>query len=315
MIHKVTQKYDKTQVLSLLDPIIREWFNKKFSNLTPPQAFAVPLIHNRENVLIASPTGSGKTLTAFLTIINELFILGRNDRLENKVYCVYISPLKALANDIERNLNQPLKEIYDLAAEKGITLPKIRVGVRSGDTSPYEKQKMVKTAPHILITTPETLAIVLSTTRFRENLRDVKYVIVDEIHEVCSSKRGVHLSVSLERLQYLISSNMHTAPQPEEPEEEDEYEDGAVEVISPVKLELTRIGLSATQAPINEIARFLVGYNGRKLRDVHIIEALFGKQLDLKVLCPVQDMNLVPFEIVNAKMYQKLRDMIDLHRT
>jgi ATP-dependent Lhr-like helicase len=305
MIYKADKQYEKDFVLSLLDPIIQEWFEGKFTNLTPPQAFALPLIHDRKNVLIASPTGSGKTLTAFLTLINELFILGKNDRLENRVYCVYISPLKALANDIERNLNMPLKEIYELAGEKGITLPEIRVGVRSGDTSPYDKQKMVKNPPHILITTPETLSIVLSTTRFRENLRNVEYVIVDEIHEVCSSKRGVHLSVSLERLQYLVSSEANEIAPPAS--EEQKLDAGSTE--------LTRIGLSATQAPINEIAKFLVGYNGKNLRDVHIIQALYGKQLNLSVLCPVQDMNLVPFEIVNSKMYQKLREMIDSHRT
>lgn len=318
MIYKAKKQYDKEDVMTLLDPIIQEWFGSKFSHLTPPQSFAVPLIHERKNVLIASPTGSGKTLTAFLTIINELFELGKRDMLENKVYCIYISPLKALANDIERNLNKPLKEIYELAAERGIELPKIRVGVRSGDTSAYEKQKMVRSAPHILITTPETLAIVLSTTRFRENLKSVRYVILDEIHDVCSSKRGVHLSVSMERLQYQVSSEANG--QLENAGESTEGSESTDKELkrngySSESSELTRIGLSATQAPINEIAKFLVGYQGNRLRDVHIIEALTGKELDLRVLCPVQDMNLVPFEIVNAKMYNRLKEMIESHRT
>ena len=108
MIHRATKKYTKSQVLSLLDPIIKKWFGNKFDDLTPSQAYAIPLIHNSQNVLVASPTGSGKTLTAFLSIINELFKLGKKDKLENKVYCLYVSPLKALANDIERNLNTPL---------------------------------------------------------------------------------------------------------------------------------------------------------------------------------------------------------------
>ncbi len=300
MIHRVKLKHTKTQVLELLDPIIKQWFDNKFEDLTPSQAYAIPLIHHNQNVLVASPTGSGKTLTAFLSIINELFLLGKKDKLENKVYCVYISPLKALANDIERNLNAPLREIYTLAAEKGITLPQIRVGVRSGDTSAYDKQKMNVKAPHILITTPETLAIVLSTKKFSEKLRDTSYVIIDEIHEICSSKRGVHLSLSLERLQYQVTNNGNI----EHPEK----------TINNTR-EFIRIGLSATQAPINEIAKFLGGYNGSKLRDVNIIEVPATKKLDLKVFCPVQDMNLVPFEIVNAKMYTLLQQMIVNHRT
>jgi ATP-dependent Lhr-like helicase len=309
MITRVTKKHTKPQVLDLLDPIISEWFDKKFSDITPSQAYAIPLIHNTQNVLVASPTGSGKTLTAFLSIINELFLLGKKGELENKIYCLYVSPLKALANDIERNLNAPLREIYELAAEKGVDLPKIRVGVRSGDTSAYEKQKMNVKAPHILITTPETLAIVLSTKKFSKKLRDIRYVIVDEIHEISSSKRGVHLSISLERLQYHVSfNNADEAVSEIEKEYKKNY-------FNDTSREFVRIGLSATQAPIREIAKFLVGYNGSKMRDINIIEVSASKELDLKVLCPVQDMNMVPYEIVNAKMYNVLREMIDTHRT
>jgi len=206
MIKRIKKKYTKAQVLKLLDPIIKEWFDNGFQNLTPPQALAIPLIHQRKNVLVSSPTGSGKTLTAFLMIINELFELSRTAKLENKVYCVYISPLKALANDIERNLNLPLKQIYSLANQRGITLPEIRVGVRSGDTSTAERQKMTKKAPHILITTPESLSLIVSTKLFRHKLLDTRFVIVDEIHELCSSKRGVLLSLTLERFQKQILS-------------------------------------------------------------------------------------------------------------
>ena len=291
MIKRVTKQYSKAQVLELLDPIIQEWFESNFDNLTPPQAQAIPLIHNQKNVLVASPTGSGKTLTAFLMILNELFELGKAAQLENKVYCVYISPLKALANDIERNLKKPLKQIYELAQKHGITLPEIRVGVRSGDTSTAERQKMVKKPPHILITTPESLSLIISTKRFRLSLLDTQFVIVDEIHEICNSKRGVLLSLSLERLQHQILT----------------YGLGH---------EFIRIGLSATQAPILEIAKFLVGYNkGRKLRDISIIETPSGKKLDLRVVCPVKDMNLIPYEIINAKMYDILHDQIKKHRS
>ncbi len=291
MIKKVRKKHTKGQVLKLLDPIVREWFDTSFKDLTPSQAVAIPLINQGKNALIASPTGSGKTLTAFLMIINELFKLSRTAELENKVYSVYISPLKALANDIERNLNSPLKEIYSIAERYKIKLPEIRVGVRSGDTSTAERQKMTKKAPHILITTPESLGLIISTKRFRLKLLDTQFIIVDEIHEICSSKRGVHLSLSLERLQNQI-------------------------LTEGLGREFIRIGLSATQAPIREIAKFLVGYNkSQKLRNINIIEAPANKKLDLRVICPVQDMNLIPYEIVNAKMYNLLIDLINKHRT
>jgi len=291
MIKRVKEKFTKAQVLELLDPVIKEWFETHFKDLTPPQAYAIPLIDQSKNVLVASPTGSGKTLTAFLMIINELFKLGKNAKLENKTYCLYISPLKALANDIERNLNAPLKQIYKIAQAHGITLPEIRVGVRTGDTSINERQKMLRKPPHILITTPESLSLIISTKKFRLKLLDIQFVIVDEIHEVCNSKRGVHLSLSLERLQYQI-------------------------LTEGLGCEFIRIGLSATQAPITEIAKFLGGYNNQnKLREINIIETPAGKELDLRVICPVQDMNLVPFEIVNAKMYNILTELIKTHRT
>jgi ATP-dependent Lhr-like helicase len=277
--------------MELLDPIIKEWFEANFNDLTPPQAQTIPLIHYQKNVLVASPTGSGKTLTAFLMILNELFKLGKEAKLENKIYCVYISPLKALANDIERNLKEPLKQIYQIAHEHGITLPEIRVGVRSGDTSTAERQRMVKKPPHILITTPESLSIIISTKRFRLSLLDTQFVIVDEIHEICSSKRGVLLSLSLERLQHQI-------------------------LTEGLGYEFIRIGLSATQAPISEIAKFLGGYNNeRKLRNMSIIETPSGKKLDLRVVCPVKDMNLIPYEIINAKMYNILHEQIKKHRS
>ena len=181
----------KEQVLSLMHPLVRDWFNSKFKELTEPQALAIPLIHTQENALISSPTGSGKTLTAFLSIINELWVLQEKGKLEDQIYAVYISPLKALANDIEKNLERPLSELRELAASRGQKGPEIRVGVRSGDTSAYERQKQAKRPPHLFITTPESLSIVLSSPKFREKFLNVRYLIIDEIHEVCSSKRGV----------------------------------------------------------------------------------------------------------------------------
>jgi ATP-dependent Lhr-like helicase len=280
MIRRVKKQHTKKEVLSLMLPLVRQWFNSKFKGLTEPQAFAVPIIHARQNVLISSPTGSGKTLTAFLSIINELLDKQEKGLLEDKIYCVYVSPLKALANDINKNLLQPLKELDDLAVEKGLTRPKIRVAVRSGDTSNYERQKMARKPPHILITTPESLAIILSTPKFSLAMHTAEWLIMDEIHDICSSKRGVHLSVNLERLESRLDSKS------------------------------TRIGLSATQAPIEEMARFLVGYDGKKERDVRLVEVASSKKVELEVITPVEDMTALPFEIINARMYETLRDTV-----
>ncbi len=280
MITRVRKQHTKKEVLSLMLPLVREWFHSKFPGLTEPQAFAVPIIHARQNVLISSPTGSGKTLTAFLSIINELLAKQEAGALEEKIYCVYISPLKALANDINKNLLEPLKELDDLAVAKGMTRPRIRVAVRSGDTTSYERQKMARKPPHIFITTPESLAIILSTPKFSQALHTTEWLIMDEIHDICSSKRGVHLSVSLERLQGRLAS--------------------------PV----TRIGLSATQAPIEEIARFLGGYDGKRERDVRIVEVASNKKVEISVITPVEDMTALPFEIINARMYETLRDTV-----
>ncbi|EDY34310.1 DEAD/DEAH box helicase domain protein, partial [Aciduliprofundum boonei T469] len=283
-MERATKMYSMDEVISLFDPIIGEWFTSKYSELTEPQAYAIPLIHSGKNVLVSSPTGSGKTLTAFISIINELFLLAKEGKLEDKVYCVYVSPLKALANDIHRNLEVPLEEIKDLAKSKGVKIPKIRVAVRSGDTSTAERQKMLRKPPHIFITTPESLSLVLTAPKFRESFRDVRYVIVDEIHELANNKRGVMLSLNLERLQYLAKN-------------------------------FQRIGLSATQAPIEEIAKYLVGYEGEEPRNVSIVEVEVRKKLDLKVITPVEDLTLVPYEVANEKMYDVLVDIINRHRT
>ncbi|MFO7619232.1 MAG: ATP-dependent helicase [Thermoplasmata archaeon] len=280
MIRRVRKQHTKKEVLSLMLPLVREWFNSKFDGLTEPQAFAVPIIHARQNVLISSPTGSGKTITAFLSIINELLAKQEKGELEDKIYCVYISPLKALANDIDKNLKQPLKELEELAERKGMAKPRIRVAVRSGDTPSSERQKMVRKPPHILITTPESLAIILSTPKFSQALHTAEWLIMDEIHDICSSKRGVHLSVSLERLE------------------------------SHLDFPATRIGLSATQAPIEEMARFLGGYDGEEERNVRLVEVASNKKVDIEVMTPVEDMTAFPFEIINARMYEKLRDTV-----
>ncbi|MDO5861847.1 MAG: ATP-dependent helicase [Thermoplasmata archaeon] len=286
MLERVDRTYTKDEVMAMMEPLISTWFEERFDNLTIPQAKAIPVIHQRRNVLVSSPTGSGKTLTAFTSIINELTRYAREGTLEERVYCIYVSPLKALANDVNRNLNEPLAQMRELAAERGMNVPDIRVAVRSGDTPQNERQRMVRHPPHILITTPESLALILSAPRFSEAFKKVEWVILDEIHDICDSKRGAFLSLTLERLRRHCESDF------------------------------VRIGLSATLAPIEAIAGYLVGCNpDGSCRDVALIESGSKKQLDLKVICPAADMTALPSDIVNSMMYDMLKDLVDQHET
>ncbi|RLE69739.1 MAG: ATP-dependent helicase [Thermoprotei archaeon] len=286
MISIARKRYSISEVLKVLHPLVAEWFINKFEKLTPPQEYAIIPIQKGKNVLVSSPTGTGKTLAAFLTIISELIKLAEKNRLENRVYAVYISPLRALSNDIYRNLETPLREIKDIARKRGIELQEIRHAVRTGDTQPYVKQKMLRQTPHILITTPESLAIVLVAPKFREKLRNVRWVIVDEIHSLCENKRGVHLSLSLERLQNMVEK------------------------------EFTRIGLSATINPLEEVAKFLVGYRDDGMpRDCLIVDTSYVKKKDIKVLCPVYDLIHTPSQIITEKMYKMLYKLIKEHKT
>jgi ATP-dependent Lhr-like helicase len=290
MICHQQEAYADKELYKLLHPWVREWFRRRFETFSPPQRYAIPNVHRRKNCLISAPTGSGKTLSSFLSIISELVTLAERDELENRIYCVYVSPLKALGNDIRRNLLEPLKGISEIAGrDLGI-----RVAVRTGDTSAHEKQKMLRRAPHILITTPESLAIALSAKEFAKHFKRVEWVIIDEVHALAENKRGVHLSLSLERLSEIT--------------------------------EFTRIGLSATIHPLEEIARFLVGRKyGRALgelsdgedpwRDCSIVDARFEKQLDLQVLSPVDDFIHCSTEELHGNLYELLARLIDEHRT
>lgn len=280
MIKKQTKSYSKKEINEILHPWVKEWFNREFDDFTPSQKQAIVDIHRNKNILVSSPTGSGKTLTAFLSIISELTTLADKKKLEDKVYCIYISPLKALDNDIEKNLETPLKEMEKIAGrDLGI-----RKAVRTGDTSQYERTKMLKVPPHILITTPETLSILLVAPKFREKLANVKYVIIDEIHSLADNKRGVHLSLSLERLQHLIGG-------------------------------FTRIGLSATVSPLEKIANFLVGYEYGKERDCLIVDVNYLKELDMEVFSPVDDIVVADSEEVRLAMYNLVDDLIMEHKT
>jgi ATP-dependent Lhr-like helicase len=274
------KQYSGKEIEEILHPLIREWFLSKFEDFSESQKFGVMNIHNKENILISSPTGSGKTLTAFLSILNKLVILAEKNELEKKVYCLYISPLKALSNDVNKNLIEPLQEINELADSKGIKLQKILVGLRTGDTTQSEKAKMARSPPHILITTPESLAIVLTTKKFVEAFQEVEYCIVDEIHSL-GNKRGSFLSLNLERLNSLT------------------------------KTPSIKIGLSATIEPLDEVAKFLVGVS--EDRKVKIAKVKANKKLDLDVLIPT--INLIAENKPYVHMYNLINDLVKEHKT
>ncbi|MFP4567671.1 MAG: DEAD/DEAH box helicase [Candidatus Woesearchaeota archaeon] len=280
------KQYTNDEIYSVFNPLMKLWWQSKFKEFSPPQKYSIINITRRENTLVSSPTGSGKTLSAFAAIINELTTLVLKKKLEDRVYCIYISPLKALGNDIQKNLNEPLNEINEIFEAKAKQKLGIRVGVRTGDTSPTDKAKMLKKPPHILITTPESFAIMLTTTKFREKLASADWIVVDEVHALADNKRGVHLALSLERLA--------------------------------ATKEFCRIGLSATVSPLDEVAKFLVGYEDPDkdiTRPCKIIDVNYLKKLDLKVLSPVKSLINSTFKEIHDETYKLMNELIQNHRT
>jgi ATP-dependent Lhr-like helicase len=273
------------EILASMHPLLREWFLSKFKTFTPPQRYAIVESSRGNNILITSPTGSGKTLAAFMASLSMLVDKAEKNELKDEVYVVYVSPLKALNNDIRRNLEEPLSEIYDLAEKKGIDLQEIRIAVRTGDTDARERQKQMKKPPHILITTPETLAITLCSPKFSKTLRNVRYLIVDEIHAIAENKRGVHLALSMERLQRIQLGKM------------------------------VRIGLSATIAPIDEVARFLVGRDYGVERDCLVADVSYEKKMDIRVISPINDFFNLTAEEISERLYDTIAELVRNSKT
>lgn len=294
--------------LSLFHPVIQDWFRSRFPSLTAPQEQGWPAIAAGGHTLIAAPTGSGKTLTAFLAIIDRLFREGLEGTIGDELRVVYVSPLRALSNDMHKNLEVPLAEIIAAAEQQGLTPPGLAVGLRTGDTPSHRRAALVRRPPHILVTTPESLYLMLTAEKSRQILKTVDTVIVDEIHALVRDKRGSHLSLSLERLAALV----------ERP--------------------LQRIGISATQKPIERMGEFLVGVESRESRvqsendvgkvtlaldsqlstldsQLTIIDTGHQRDLDLAIEVPPSDLQAVCSHEQWTEVNARLVELIQQHRS
>ena len=296
--------------LSGFHSLIAEWFQASVGEPTDVQVQAWPAIQSGADALIAAPTGSGKTLAAFLSCINQLFKRALARELDDHTHVLYVSPLKALSNDIQKNLQKPLAEIGERALQAGLLMPELRVLVRTGDTPMADRQQMLKRPPHILVTTPESLFILLTADKSRKLLQTVRTVIVDEIHALVPNKRGSHVALSLERLEALT----FTKPQ--------------------------RIGLSATQHPIETVARFLVGNRDGSLVNGHSSSATYSvlrtqhsalrsqpsalpriinighkRQMDLAVEVPKDELSAIATNAIWADIYDRVAQLVRAHRT
>lgn len=266
------------------DPLVQEWFQERVGQPTDPQTLGWPPIRSGRDVLISAPTGSGKTLAAFLHCLDGLVRQARAGMLPDAVQVVYVSPLKALSNDIQKNLEGPLAEISELAERKGIELAPIRTALRTGDTNAYKRQQMLVRPPHILVTTPESLFILLTAKRSREILGSARTLIVDEIHAIADDKRGAHLALTIERLQRLV-----------------EKDGGA----------LQRIGLSATVSPIEEVAQFL----RPSLEGVQIVQVGHTRPIKLVVETLDDELGAVASREMWGQVHDRLAELIQQNRT
>src|SRR5713226_1381059 len=281
-------------------PAVRAWFERRFDAPSRAQELGWPIIGAANeppgfDVLLCAPTGSGKTLAAFMWAINGLVLEAERGLLRDEVSVLYVSPLKALANDIRLNLEEPLNGVRETGAESGLDLSHIRAGLRTGDTSASERAAMLRRPPHILVTTPESLFILLTSPKFREKLASVRHVIVDELHALAGNKRGAHVALTLERLERFVMGRGQPRP--------------------------NRIGLSATQNPIEKLAEFLAGYDVDRdaaphPRPVKIVRADDRvRTMDLEVLAPGPDLGPLATHQHWDAMYDEVARLIGEHRT
>ena len=267
---------------SSFHPVVQQWFAQTLGEPTAAQRRGWAAIREGRHTLIAAPTGSGKTLAAFLTAIDDLFTEGLRGPLPDEVRVLYVSPLKALSADIHKNLAEPRQGIRDIAKSAGLDSPRITAAVRTGDTTPADRAAMLKAPPHILVTTPESLYLLLTSERSRLMLRTVRTVIVDEIHAVIGTRRGAHLSLSLERLRHIVGRPF------------------------------LRLGLSATQKPIEEVARWLSGTSGGPCE---IIDEGHARHMDLGIEVPRSELDAVMSHEVWEEYYDRVAALVQAHRT
>ncbi|MBV8757686.1 MAG: DEAD/DEAH box helicase, partial [Deltaproteobacteria bacterium] len=270
----------------MFHPLVAGWFRERFGEPTAPQREGWPRIAAGEDVLIAAPTGSGKTLAAFLACLDDLVRRGLEEPLADHTAILYVSPLKALSNDVHRNLEAPLGELRARAAIEGVEFPEIRVATRTGDTPTAERAKMAKKPPHILVTTPESLFILLTTVSGRSALGQLRTVIIDEIHAIAGDKRGAHLALSLERLDRLVQQTTGRRP--------------------------VRVGLSATQRPIERIAKLLVGMR-RPMP--HIVDAGHRREIDLQIEITDDELGAVASLEQMERVYDRIAALVTQHRS
>lgn len=284
--------------LEIFHPAVARWFARTFPAPTEPQLQAWPEIKKQRHTLIAAPTGSGKTLAAFLSAIDDLVRLGLEGKLDDSTHVIYVSPLKALSNDVQRNLQTPLEGIQKELQAMGLPEVNIRTLVRTGDTPAAERTAMTKRPPHIVVTTPESLYILLTSEGGRRMLETARTLIVDEIHAVVGDKRGSHLALSIERLEQLV--RQHQAQE------------------GTAAKSLTRIGLSATQRPIEEVARFLVGtenINAENVPQCAIVDSGHARRLDIAVELTDSPLSAVMSGEVWEEVYDRLAQLIRQHHT
>jgi ATP-dependent Lhr-like helicase len=285
--------------LAWAHPVVQEWFLGKFGSPTEPQAHGWPAILDGKTTLISAPTGSGKTLAAFLVAIDQLLRMAIAGSLAPTTQVVYVSPLKALSNDVQKNLEQPLREIQRLALARGYLSTEIRTGVRTGDTLPSERARMLRNPPHILVTTPESLYLLLTAGKSREHLRQVRAVIVDEIHAVADDKRGAHLALTLERLDALVCGENRLSP-------------GTF--LTGQDTPPQRIGLSATQNPIELVGEFLCGQNLAR-EPATIIQVGQRRVLDLAIQIPSDELGSVTTNAMWEEVFDNLAAHARAHRS